>query len=265
MFDKFEEKYTITGKIKTTTAIHIGGNANTFEPHGVDNVVLKDKNGYPFIPGSSLKGVLRSYLERVLNGIGREDVCTIPNLCSKKYNNKKGKEKKWSEIEKTLTEEEKNNKQMILSKAIYEDLCEICHLFGSEVSAAKLMIRDSKLIEESFMGFEYRSGNAIDRDKNKTIRRALYDIEVVPADVEFEFKATLENPDDKDLRNTIFLLKSMEEGDILIGGNTSRGLGGFVLEDIKIELIDKKNIMDYIIKNKKHEISLDELSEIVGE
>ncbi len=264
MFDKFEKKYIITGKIKTTTAIHIGGSSNTFEPNGVDNVVLKDKNGYPFIPGSSLKGVLRSYLERVLKGIGREDVCTISKLCSEKYNNKESKDKKWAEIEKTLTEDEKNNKQMSLSKAIYDDLCEICHLFGSQVSAAKLMIRDSKVIKESFDGFEYRSGNAIDRDKNKTINGALYELEVVPADTEFEFMATLENPDDKDLKNTAFLIKSMEEGDIFIGGNISRGLGGFILKDIKIQYIDKNNIMDSIIRNEKKEISLEDFSEKIG-
>ena len=45
MFDKLTDKYIITGNIKATTGIYIGGNTNIFEPQGIDNVFVKNING----------------------------------------------------------------------------------------------------------------------------------------------------------------------------------------------------------------------------
>ncbi len=53
-----------TGKIKVLTGLHIGGGDDTMKIGGVDNGVIKDINSdYPYIPGSSLKGKMRSLLE----------------------------------------------------------------------------------------------------------------------------------------------------------------------------------------------------------
>lgn len=54
----------LKGKLKTVTALHIGGSKDKFEIGGVDNPVIKDPvTNYPYIPGSSLKGKLRMLLE----------------------------------------------------------------------------------------------------------------------------------------------------------------------------------------------------------
>lgn len=261
MFDKFEKRYIITGNIRTTTGIYIGGNTNVFEPHNIDNIFLKDINGQPFIPGSSLKGVLRSYLEKVLKGIGKE-VCVVPEICSDKFKNKEDRERILNDIEEENMDESETNKLELLSQKMYSEVCQICHLFGSGVNAAKLLIRDLKVKESSFNGYEIRSGNAIDRDKNKTIKGALYTMEIVPADTIFDMKIILENPDITDLNNVGFLLKSMEEGDISIGGNVSRGLGGFVLEDCRIQRIDTNNIMNSFINDNRDYVELDDLINI---
>lgn len=255
MFDKLEDKYIITGILRCTTGIFIGGNSNAFEPHAIDNIVIKDSRGLPFIPGSSLKGVLRSYLERVLRSVGN-NVCMVPKLCSEKYNSK---EKRKRLLESLKDKNTNKNETVILSQEIYNNLCEICHLFGSEVTAAKLSIRDLKIIEESFKGFEFRTGNSINRDKNKAEQGHLYEMEIVPADTLFDMKLVLENPDDKDLKNTVFLLKSMMQGDLSIGGKTSRGLGGFIIENINIQKISKDNIIDSLLQNKKDNIEIDDL------
>lgn len=239
MFDKLITKFIFEGDIVATTAIHIGDGKNGFKPNAVDDTVMKNKEGLPFIPASSLKGVLRSYLERVLASIGRE-VCVVNKCCDERFESK--------EKRKNFSDED-----------IYNEVCEICHLFGSGVNGAKFSIRDLKVIEETFAGYEYRSGNAIDRDTNKTADGALYDFEIVPADTRFKFKAILENPDSKDINNVVFLLKSMEEEELLIGGKTSRGLGGFKLENLKIQYIDANNIMDTYLNNKKEYISVDDM------
>lgn len=51
----------IVGKIIVETGLHIGGSVESMEIGGVDNPILRNKvNGEPYIPGSSLKGKMRS-------------------------------------------------------------------------------------------------------------------------------------------------------------------------------------------------------------
>jgi CRISPR-associated protein Csm3 len=57
-------KIIITGKLKAMTGLHIGGSKTALDIGGVDLNVIKTPQGVPFIPGSSLKGKLRSLLGR---------------------------------------------------------------------------------------------------------------------------------------------------------------------------------------------------------
>jgi CRISPR-associated protein Csm3 len=54
---------TLWGKIEAVTGMHIGGSGAGYEIGGVDQTVIRDVHGYPYIPGSSLKGKMRSLLE----------------------------------------------------------------------------------------------------------------------------------------------------------------------------------------------------------
>lgn len=66
----------ITGTIKVMTGLHIGGIKETFQIGGQDSPVIKLRNGEPYIPGSSLKGKIRSLLERKYRTEGKpEDPC----------------------------------------------------------------------------------------------------------------------------------------------------------------------------------------------
>lgn len=56
-------KYVIDAEIKLLTGLHIGTAGNSLDIGGVDNPVIKDVYGKPYIPGSSLKGKLRSLME----------------------------------------------------------------------------------------------------------------------------------------------------------------------------------------------------------
>ena len=67
MFGKLE----ISGKIESLTGLHIGGGSQFAAIGAVDSVVVKDiDEDFPMIPGSSLKGKLRSLLSRQLNDGG---------------------------------------------------------------------------------------------------------------------------------------------------------------------------------------------------
>ncbi|MCS6886383.1 MAG: type III-A CRISPR-associated RAMP protein Csm3 [Acidobacteriota bacterium] len=54
----------IYGKIECITGLHIGGTEGGYEIGGIDNPVIRDPiDGFPYIPGSSLKGKMRSLME----------------------------------------------------------------------------------------------------------------------------------------------------------------------------------------------------------
>lgn len=58
------ETITLTGTIKVVTGLHIGAGSDTIEIGGMDNPIVKHpRTGEPYIPGSSIKGKLRSLIE----------------------------------------------------------------------------------------------------------------------------------------------------------------------------------------------------------
>lgn len=65
--EKLVKKIKIRTKITLVTGLHIGGSGDNVEIGGIDNPVIKiaTKDNQPYIPGSSLKGKMRSLLEQI--------------------------------------------------------------------------------------------------------------------------------------------------------------------------------------------------------
>lgn len=63
----------ITGKIKVVTGLHIGAGESEMHIGGTDNPVIKTADNEPYIPGSSLKGKMRSLLRLYLGGDDSDD------------------------------------------------------------------------------------------------------------------------------------------------------------------------------------------------
>ncbi len=57
-------KLILEGELQCETGLHIGAGKGSLEIGGADNPVVKDAFGLPYIPGSSLRGKLRSLLEQ---------------------------------------------------------------------------------------------------------------------------------------------------------------------------------------------------------
>ena len=55
----------LTGTITARTGLHIGGSAGALGIGNVDMPVIRNKDGVPYIPGSSLKGKMRSLAEKL--------------------------------------------------------------------------------------------------------------------------------------------------------------------------------------------------------
>lgn len=65
--EKIVKKMKVNTTLRVLTGLHIGGSGDNVEIGGIDNPVIKisTKNNQPYIPGSSLKGKMRSLLEQV--------------------------------------------------------------------------------------------------------------------------------------------------------------------------------------------------------
>src|SRR6476660_4136278 len=63
---KLVGKLILSGELHCETGLHIGAGKGSLEIGGADNPVVKDAFGLPYIPGSSLRGRIRSLLENAL-------------------------------------------------------------------------------------------------------------------------------------------------------------------------------------------------------
>lgn len=208
LHEALHNRLVLRGELLCQTAVRVGAGESN-EPVGTGLPVIKDAFGYPFVPGSSLKGVLRSRVESFVRAInpGRKAAC-IP------VGNKDG----WCvrEISEHMDDEQ-----------IYKETCLVCRAFGSPWFASKIQIRDALLVDPNlwFGQYQVRNGVAIDRDTQTVSAKKLYDYEVVPAQTRFEFSLIAENLTDSQIGMLFVGLRPFERREISIGGGRSRGLG----------------------------------------
>ncbi|MEM6838061.1 MAG: CRISPR-associated RAMP protein Csx7 [Cyanobacteria bacterium P01_C01_bin.120] len=214
MFDVFKNRLEITGTLTTVTALRIS-QGRSLEPIGSDLPVVKDALGKPLIPGSSFKGAMRSRLEAFLRGI-HPDLAQDPSeLVSREMN----------ERVKSLKEEHGDNDQD-LTAALDSMTDEVSKIFGTPWQASKFQVRDLTIKPEIWFGqYQERDGVSINRDTETAEDGRLYDFQVVPAGVKFEFQAVIENAEDWELGLIMIGLHQFESEQIPLGGGRSRGLG----------------------------------------
>lgn len=237
---KLKEHKTIKGIIEVVTGLHIGGSTNTIEIGGKDNPVIKHPiTKEPYIPGSSLKGKMRSLLEWKLGKID-----TDPE--SRNF----GKVHKCSETD-----------------------CPICLLFGttaedSKVGPTRLIFRDAVLSKEyknkMKQKIETWSPENVSEEKYEntinriTARANPRNFERVPSGVEFSFEISyrvFEDGDDgttdnKLLNYVIDGLKLIEKD--ALGGAGSRGSGQVKFwvqnKEGKLKSLEEISLEDFGIK-----------------
>ncbi len=206
LHEALHNRLVLRGELLCHTAVRVGAGESN-EPVGTGLPVIKDAFGYPFIPGSSLKGVLRSRVESFVRTINKKAAC-IP------VGNKDG----WcvQEIKEHMDDEQ-----------IYKESCLVCRAFGSPWFASKIQIRDALLIKPDlwFGQYQVRNGVAIDRDTQTVSAKKLYDYEVVPAQTRFEFSLVAENLTNSQIGMLFVGLRPFERRELSIGGGRSRGLG----------------------------------------
>lgn len=78
--NKLLKKIEITGVLTLQTGLHIGGTNSSMSIGGIDKAVIRNPlNNQPYIPGSSLKGKMRSLLEVSTGNIGDKKTGIVQN------------------------------------------------------------------------------------------------------------------------------------------------------------------------------------------
>ena len=67
-------KLMLDGEMICETGLHIGAGKGSLDLGGADNPVVKDAFGRPYVPGSSLRGKMRSLLEQSAGLVAPSDL-----------------------------------------------------------------------------------------------------------------------------------------------------------------------------------------------
>lgn len=218
---KFIGKLILEGDLHCESGLHIGAGKGSLEIGGADNPVVKDAFGRPYVPGSSLRGKLRSLLEQS-SGLA------VPS-------------------ELVYLSKRRGQEVRIHQSDRPDD--EVCLLFGRNpgrlervsgdalesgaATPARLTVYDAPLDTDSITApmrenlddelTEVKSENAIDRITSQANPRTL---ERVPAGAKFRVKLVVDIlcPEDKALVARLVEALRLLEDDSL-GGGGSRGSG----------------------------------------
>lgn len=207
----------IIGTIECVTGLHIGGSAEQIEIGGVDMPVIKHPiTGEPYIPGSSLKGKMRSQLEKRDGKVSNNGE---PCGCAK------------------------------------ED-CLICRLFGPHkntrhnLGPTRLLFRDARLTEEKRAEYkkllEEKGATYLEKKVENVINRKTgaaehpRSQERVPAGAQFVFELVVQLYDVDNQSQIIEFVKNglKEIEDTYLGGSGSRGSGQVKFKDLKLDGTD---------------------------
>ncbi len=219
----------IRGDVEAITGLHIGGSGGSLEIGGIDNPVIRNPlDNRPYIPGSSLRGKMRSQLEKTLGlpqnqRIGRVRIHTCQSQTDYQANGG----------------------------------CPVCHIFGAPAEKGvtgptRLVVRDIPLSNDSAEKLvnahtdlpyaELKTEVAIDR---VTAAASPRNLERVPAGAVFgPFELVFGIYEQEDYGRFKYVIDSLQlvEDDYL-GGSGSRGSGKVSFANL---IISVRSAGDYV-------------------
>jgi CRISPR-associated protein Csm3 len=257
-FERFESRTIINATLKMHTALSVGSRSS-LEPTGTDLPVMKDPKGMPFIPGSSIKGVIRSQLERVLRSLDAKT--TSLNACDP-FSNPCVSNIDKNNLVKELKDVPDEKREQDFSQKIWDKSCTVCRLFGSPWLASRLAFRDARLTDfsELIQITEIRDGVGIDRDRGAAKEGLKYDFEVVSPDAQFDVSIVAENVEQWEIGLLLAVLRPWQEGYLPIGGKSTRGPGWGKLGGLAIKRVEKQDLLNYLLKGDMNPISSDQFA-----
>lgn len=206
-----KKKILITGEIILKTGLHVGGTNSSLNIGGPDKFVVRNPlTNKPYIPGSSIKGKMRSLLE-LMEGTIHPD----------------------------------NNGGFGPTKNSTDKAGNLFGTVGDQQQPSRLIVRDAVLLSnlDDFKNTdlpytESKTEVSIDRITAKANPRTF---ERVPAGAKFKLEMVLNIFDnDNEMRLNDSLKQSLKLlQDDYLGGHGSRGYGQIEIQDLKFEDRDK--------------------------
>lgn len=242
-YSSFRQKVRITATLIFETAFHVGSGKEG--DLATDMGVLKDRQGLPVLPGSTLKGSFRAAAEKLASHLGFSACMLDASLSGQDCVGDQAYFKKVNDEFKEI----KNEEHKLDWLGTYS--CDVCRLFGSPLQASRIFFSDGRLLTWQG-GYQVRDGVAIDRDSGTARHGLKYDFEVTSADTAFEVIIEMENPEEREFALVAAVIAEWQSG-FRLGGFTSRGLGRVVLTKVKIERVDYSDsdqLKEYLLKRK---------------
>ena len=207
---------SLTANLVCKTGLRVGGTEAGMSIGGAENPVIKDSRGIPYIPGSSMKGKLRSLLEYKYKKVSQEPRHEgEPCGCGRPD-------------------------------------CPVCFMFGPhrntrhDLGPTRIIVRDAYLSEKSQKDWdtarkegdeftETKTETMINRRTGRAADRSLRIQERIPAGTEFALNINLRVFDDDDadmMKKLVEEALSYLQQDAL-GGSGTRGYGWVEVKDIR--------------------------------
>lgn len=208
-------KIAITGNIKLLSGLHIGGSSAFTAIGAIDYPIIKDSlTNLPIIPGSSLKGKMRTLLAKIYNKTVANDPSQDNEAILRLFG-----------ATNTNSDKKDAKKGIIRGKLLFRDA---------------LLINDDELLNKGAHSLtEVKFENTIDRF---TVKAKPRQIERAMRGSIFKFELIYEHDDNDSLQQInddfqviINGMKLLEED--YLGGNGTRGYGKIAFENISVKTV----------------------------
>lgn len=187
---------------------------------------MKDGLQQVYLPGSSLKGVMRTYGEAMLRSFEEHAVCNLfRSLRQERRNQQRNRQFEPAQGPESCSYRVGSGQQRGAkpNPRRYQESCPACKLFGSLAYGGRFNVWDAYSVDGE-VGSEFRDGVGIDRFSGGAFDGAKYQFEVITSGT-FNTEIVIKNFEMWQLAWVLFVLRDMSEGLVPIGMGTSRGLG----------------------------------------
>ena len=203
------------------TGLHIGA-GKTPDLVGSDLPILRDAGGRPLVPGSSLRGVLRSGVEALCRSLAldRALASTPPAAPGAPPEVLAG----WRKMD-------------IVDRLFGR----VAQQKGDFSYGSRLQISDARATAD--VQVELRDGVGISRETRTAAGGVKFDLEVIPAGTRFQGSVRFKNPSDYEVGLVAQAFWMLDAGVLLLGGKGARGLGWVQVEVSSPTVLEAADIL----------------------
>lgn len=228
--------------ITTTGPVLVkSGHASVTGPDMTPVRTYRNNDWEVYLPGSSLKGVIRSHIEKVCRTLIEDSVCN-PFVKSRDIALEQNNQlvcQNYSDVacgDKFELREKikmkvrghewyRPSKEQLSNEQVYHDSCPVCRLFGSTSFIGRLSIGDGYLTTPGTGRTETRDGVGIDRFTGGAAHGAKFELEAVSTGVTFKTDILLRNFECWQLGMLMIVIADLRDKLVHVGSGRSRGLG----------------------------------------